>query len=92
VIIHNFGVGYFPVFPNKTQPPLLIDADAVLSLAVALERLELIARRYCQITEGCRCIEILELLARPLLNLSVEPFDEVAAESSPTRLFSNGRI
>jgi hypothetical protein len=59
---------------------MLIDADAVLALTVALERFELIAWRYSQITESGRRIEILELLACPLLNLSVETFDEFSTE------------
>ena len=80
MVVDDFGVEYFAVFPHKTHAPLLIDADAVLAFSIALERLEMIARRHCQITNSCCRIEVLELLARPLLNLSVETFDELTAE------------
>jgi hypothetical protein len=80
VVVDDFCVGYFAVLPHKTHSPLLIDADAMLTLAVALERLELVAGRHSQIAESCRRIEVLKLRARPLLYLSVETLDEFAAE------------
>ena len=52
----------------------------MLTLTVALERLELVAGRYSQIAESCRRIEVFKLLARPLLYLSVETLDEFAAK------------
>jgi len=82
VVVDDFRVGYFAVLPHKTHPPLLIDADAMLTLAVALECLEMVARRHSQIAESCRRIEVLELLACPLLYLSVETLDEFTTEYS----------
>ncbi len=80
VVVDDFRVGYFAVLPHKTHPPLLIDADAMLAPAVALECLKLVAGRHRQVAERRRRIEVLELLARPLLYLSVETLDEFTAE------------
>jgi hypothetical protein len=43
-------VGYFniigvSVFPSKADPPLIVDPDTVLTLAVALQGLEPVTRR-----------------------------------------------
>jgi hypothetical protein len=45
VVVDDFRVERFAVLPHKAHAPLLIDADAVLTFAIALERLELITRR-----------------------------------------------
>lgn len=80
VVVDDFRLEYFAVLPHKAHPPLLIDADAMLTLAVALQCLELIPRRHSQIAESCCRIEVFELLARPPLYLSVETLDEFTAE------------
>jgi hypothetical protein len=48
VIVHNFNLIRAVFTPNKAHTPLVVDADAVLSLAIALERFELIARWYAK--------------------------------------------
>jgi hypothetical protein len=45
MIIHDLHVVRMAISPNKTDPPLLIDADRMLSLPIAAQRLQLIARR-----------------------------------------------
>jgi hypothetical protein len=44
VVIHNFNLMRAVFTPNKAQPPLVVDADAVLTLAVILQGFELVAR------------------------------------------------
>ena len=48
VIVHDFHIGYAPLGPDKTDAPLVIDANAVLSLAVACQGLQPVARRTAQ--------------------------------------------
>ena len=38
VVIDNFDFGGVPASPLKTDPPLVVDTDRVLSFALALER------------------------------------------------------
>lgn len=38
--------------PPETQPPLVIDAYAVLALAVLLQGLQIVLRRYLQVTQN----------------------------------------
>jgi hypothetical protein len=45
VIIHDFNLVGAIVMPYKTDSPLAIDADAVLTSAVALQGFELISGR-----------------------------------------------
>lgn len=42
VIINNFNLVRVPIFPLKTDPPLVIDADRMLSLAIVLERFQMV--------------------------------------------------
>jgi hypothetical protein len=43
MIIDNFDIQRFAVVPDETDPVLIVDADAVLPLAVAAQRLERVA-------------------------------------------------
>ena len=64
VIVHNFsGVGV-PVIETETQPPLIVDSDAVRTGAVAFERFESVARRYAKEVQRCRCIQLGQLALR----------------------------
>jgi len=44
MVVDNLDVGRISVFPSEGDARLLRDPDAVLTLAVALERFELIRR------------------------------------------------
>jgi hypothetical protein len=44
VVIHNFNLMRAVFTPNKAQPPLVVDADAVLTLTAILQGFELVAR------------------------------------------------
>jgi hypothetical protein len=43
--------------PSKTDPPLLVDPDAVLPASIALQGFEPIARRHPQIAQRPRLIQ-----------------------------------
>jgi hypothetical protein len=48
MIIDDFDVIRLAVAPDKTQPPLIVNADAVLAEPITLQRLQVIAGRYTQ--------------------------------------------
>jgi hypothetical protein len=56
VIVRDLDVGRSRRGPRKADSPLIIDANAVLSRAIAPELLEPIARRHPQIVECFRSI------------------------------------
>jgi hypothetical protein len=45
VVVHNFNLVRTVLTPDKAHAPLVVDADAVLPLAVALQGFELVAGR-----------------------------------------------
>ena len=49
-ILDLFGATFGP---TKTQAPLVVDPDAVLSRTISFERFESVARRYSQVIELC---------------------------------------
>jgi hypothetical protein len=54
MVIDNFNVVRIAITPDEAQPPLVIDADAVLSGAVAGQRLQVVGRRLPEILQrGC---------------------------------------
>src|SRR5688572_10706009 len=70
VIIDDFNTLGIPVFsPFKTNPPLLVDANAVLPFSVALQQLQSIGRRRFQIIQAPCSMQVLELAPRRLLNV-----------------------
>jgi len=80
MVIDDFHLERVSIRPLKADAPLLVDADAVLTLAVTLESFELIRRRDHEIAQIYRTVEIFELLARPLLDPTVESFHELSAK------------
>ena len=52
MIIDDFDVIRLAVAPDKTQPPLIVNADAVLAEPITLQRLQVIAGRYTQKIQG----------------------------------------
>jgi hypothetical protein len=60
-VVHDFDVVRITCVPTKTQPPLIIDPDRVLPLAVTLERFESISRQPTQIIERACRLENCEL-------------------------------
>jgi hypothetical protein len=65
------------VTPHKANPPLIVDANAVLSLPVPMRFFQTIRRRYGQILQRLRGIENFQFAApypmNPLRQLPGEP-------------------
>jgi len=70
------------ILPDEADPPLVIDADGVLSLSAALESFELVARRYTKVIEPPGVIQKTQLPQRRSLNIGWKPS---AAAARPNR-------
>src|SRR5215204_7322261 len=49
-----------PIGPFEADPPLIVDADAMLPLPIALQRLHAIPGKCSEVAQRCRCIEPIE--------------------------------
>jgi hypothetical protein len=61
VVIHDLNVCWSSLGPSKANAPLIIDANAVLAVAVAFQFFQAIAWRRPQEFESFRCIELRQL-------------------------------
>ncbi len=68
MIVCNFHIDRSrrAVRPFKANPPLVINANAVLAFSVALKRFKTVTR-YIRITERCYCLKPVELYLRLVL-------------------------
>ena len=69
MIVDDLNVPGFAVAPHKTDPPLIVNADAALTLAVAVQNLQTIAGRHTQIVELFRRVDRKQLRTSAPLNL-----------------------
>lgn len=54
MVVHDFDVTRVTVFPQEADTPLIVDPDAVLTLSIAVQRFQTIARRNRQVAKlGC---------------------------------------
>jgi hypothetical protein len=49
VVINDFNIVGTVVSPHKTDPPLVVDANAVLARSVTSQSLQAVARRNAQV-------------------------------------------
>jgi hypothetical protein len=80
MIINDLDIERVSVLPLEADAPLLIDPDAVLTLAIAFQRFQLIRRRNHEIAQISGAVQILQFLTRPLLNLSIKALHELTVE------------
>lgn len=57
MIVDDLNVPGFAIAPNKTDPPLIVNSNAALTLAVAVQSLQTIAGRHTQIVELLRRVD-----------------------------------
>ncbi len=69
MIIHNFNVVRVFALPAEAYPPLVVDADAVLSGATAFQGFQAVAGRQGQVAHFARAIKLRELPQGHTLNL-----------------------
>jgi hypothetical protein len=61
VIVHNLDIVSIAIAPDKTDSPMVIDADAMLALAMTRELFKAIAGRNAQILQRLRVVQHREL-------------------------------
>jgi hypothetical protein len=61
VVIHDLNVCGSSLGPSKANAPLIINANAVLAVAVAFQVFQALARRAPQEFASFRCIELRQL-------------------------------
>ena len=69
MIVGHLDVPRGVISPHKAEPPLIVDADTVLTLTVAAQSLKVIAGRYAKIVELFGGINRQKLRACAPLNL-----------------------
>jgi len=79
MIVDDLDVKGVTVTPPETDPPLLVDPDAVLALAIAFQSLELVRARNQKVFQVSSRVQLLQLHQRPLLNVSRKTLGELAA-------------
>jgi hypothetical protein len=82
MIIDDLNTLCMPISPEKANSPLVIDANAMLPLAIPFERLKPIRRRQPEIFQPDCCVNRVQLHKCPLLNLSRESFHEFSFKDS----------
>jgi hypothetical protein len=69
MVIHNSNVVRVFTVPAEANAPLVVDADAVLSGAIAFQGFQAVAGRQGQVTQFARAIKLRELPQGHALNL-----------------------
>jgi hypothetical protein len=73
MVIHDFDVIAMAVAPDEADPPLIVDANGVLSFSVAPQGLQLIAGRRGQDAQLGRGMQLQQLPQRNALEGSEAP-------------------
>jgi hypothetical protein len=68
VIINNLDLVSIGLAPYKTDSPLIVDPDAMLTLAVAAKFLQTVTGRNLQVLYGLRVVQHCELAPRGVLD------------------------
>lgn len=74
MVVHDFDLRRAFQRPDEAHAELVVDADRVLPLAIAHERLKAIAGRRPQVAKIARGVEIAQFPARPLTKSAGKPF------------------
>ena len=90
MIIDDLNVRGVTVTPPETDPPLLVDPDAVLAFAIAFQSLELIRAWNQKVLQISSRIKLLQLHQRPLLNVARKPLGVLATPDSLSLLATKG--
>ena len=61
MVISDLYIERVSFFPHETDPPLVVDPDAVLPPPIAGKSLKVIARKRAQVVESLGCVKLREL-------------------------------
>jgi len=70
MIIDDHDISGIAVLPDKTDAPLIVDANAVLTCAVAFQRFQAVRRGYAQIFQRFGIVEHTQLALGNMLEVS----------------------
>jgi hypothetical protein len=56
MIVHNLHIVGIAIMPSKADSPLLVDADAVLPLAISLQCFQMVTGWAVEICQHCRAV------------------------------------
>jgi len=78
-------IGYFNIMdavflPRKTDAPLSVDADAVLSFAVITQQFKPVGRRHAKVIQGRRMMQQNQLSLRKTLDILRQFFRETTVK------------
>ncbi len=90
MIIYDLHSFCMPISPQKTNSPLVIDTNTVLSLAITLQSLKPIRGWKPKILQPNSRVDRIEPHERSLLDLSRKPLHELAIEDSLSIRVSEG--
>jgi hypothetical protein len=82
VIVDNFHIVSVAIGPGEADPPLVIDADAVLTLAIAAKLLKPITRRRAQILERLGGVKDDEFAQHDAAKVSRKPPNRLPLEQA----------
>jgi len=68
VIVHDLNLMGVPIAPGEAEPPLIVDAHAVLPFSISEQCLQAIPWRRCQVAQFRRAIQLPKLSACDLLD------------------------
>lgn len=77
MIINKRGVPRFAFPPHEANPPLIVDANTVLSHSIAFQSLKSITRRHTQILKSHCGVKYLKFGPRAALNMLGDAFHHV---------------
>lgn len=72
MIVHDLDIVRVAVAPAEADPPLVVDANAVLAAPIALERFQPVARWHSQVIEALGGVELHEFPKHDPLELRRE--------------------
>jgi hypothetical protein len=70
MVVHELDIAWTVGRPDETDPEFLIESDAILPAPIPFERLEVVARRQKQSTQGDHSRQLIELPARDMPELA----------------------
>ena len=70
MVVYNLHIKNVAFFPFKTDAPLIVDADAPLSLAITLQSFQPVAWQYLQLIKNVSQIHLQKVTACGLLYVS----------------------
>jgi len=95
MIVDDLNVPGFAIAPHKTDPPLIVNANAALTLAVAVQSLQTIAGGHTQIVELLRRVDRKQLRTSAPLNMRRQIADGVPSKDCCcafiAKAFNHGR-